>query len=243
MAEGSFINKIQIQLFVLYFGVNSSGVVSFYALLTFFLTHSPSFMVAFFGTLWLSNPELSPECSCQGQPSWCLRLIPELAGCLWATWLSSHLALYACKGVSNVTVKSCLQPLQLSTFWLTCLQILHCVFLVSRVIDLGWWCIYWMPLQGARRTIQGLGFLLNFILDETLKFYHRNTFLFPDSQQSQNHFHFLQFYGWGFKAALLYFFSTSWISSIIFLKILLLFLLLKQINKNNNIWCDPQELG
>lgn len=42
-----------------------------------------------------------------------------------------------------------------------------------------------MPSQGARRTTRGLGFLLNFILDETLKFYHRNTFLFPDSQQSQ----------------------------------------------------------
>ena len=39
------------ELFMLYFLVKSSGVIYFYALVTVFLTHAPSFQAAFLGAL------------------------------------------------------------------------------------------------------------------------------------------------------------------------------------------------
>ena len=47
-----------------------------------------------------------------------------------------------------------------------------------RVTDPGLWCIYWMALEGARKTTMELHFLLNFVLMKLYKISLGNIFCF-----------------------------------------------------------------
>lgn len=172
----SSIKRLQMELFMLCFLVNNSGVIYFHALVTIFLTHSPSFQAAFLGALWLSSTGLSPEHSCQAQYSSWLRLIPELAVSLNNLVLFSsctkHLQrCYLCHHQPTPTATPTVSFLMDKTA-----NSSPCSSL--RVTDPALWCIYWMALKGARKMTVELDFLLNFVLMELYKIYLGNIFCF-----------------------------------------------------------------
>lgn len=183
------------------FVVNNFGVVYFSTLVTFLLPPFAQLKVAFLGTLWLSNTGLSPEGSCQAQPSWWLKSIPELAECHWATWSSFHLAFCARKGVSNVTANPC-PPAMPAVNLLTdtfansssCLQSAR-----------PWMVIY--PLNAivrCQKDNSGTWFPSQFYFRwHSVIFYHRNTFFFFQIHSSLKSFLFLPILWSGFQCNLI----------------------------------------